>query len=228
MDDESKTAAPPPLSARKKGLEYERAFADYMREHLGFPVVHEHALKSGADVLRPYECDLLGIVHSAFYRTLARAGHVLVGVSCIFLALLDIATADTATTTGYIIVLSLAVSVVAHTLGRRRSAFVVMVECRNRKEKVRKNYVAEVATRKRQILAVKAANWPNETWIVSSSGFDHDAVGLASAEGIHCIHFQALPPVASVVNSELKTRMRKRRTGARARHRGSSDSASAD
>lgn len=215
----------PRVSGRQKGLEYERAFAEFMRAHLGFSTVHEHELKRGADILRPYECDLLGIKHSNFYRALEWGSTaILLSTVVIMLAAVfgdpdsranAIKTALEGMVADFVpadyvahgLIVPMVVATCMGFVGERRTTFVAMVECRDRKAKVRKNYVAEVATRKRQILASKQAKKPTETWIVSSSGFDQDALSLATAERIHCISFQKTAVAASLVNRDLPSRV---------------------
>lgn len=212
-------AAAAGLGARQKGDEFEAAFREVMLSHMGFTHVQQKEFRRGAHTARGYECDLVATRGSGYFTAL----WILGGVVALFTGLryfgeyvvtpnhrdFEIAVED--------FVASYAPALVPYTwmalvllagtllyLSSGRVRFDVLVECRDRKEIVTRAYVHEVSGRMQDMYEDKQAPTPNETWIVSSSEFDQDALTLATHRGIHCIRFRPGQRV-ELVNHALPT-----------------------
>ena len=82
--------------------------------------------------------------------------------------------------------------------GLWRHQLRIWVECRDTKSKINRNYVFQVVGRREQ---AQKQSWraTDELWIISTSGFDTDALNLASAKSIHCVLFK--DGKATIVNN---------------------------
>lgn len=218
---------PSGLRAQQKGLEYEASFREVMLSRMGFAHVQRNEFRRGAHTARGYECDLVGTRGSGYFTALSILG----GVVGLFTALryfseyvvtpnhrdFEIAVEEFVATYApalvpftWIGLVALAAAALHVSSGRTR--FDVLVECRDRKVIVTRGYVHEVSGRMQDMYEDKQARPPDETWIVSSTGFDQDALSLATHRGIHCMLFRPGQRV-ELMNPERPTQGFPRRFG---------------
>lgn len=210
MTEETKEK--PKASGHKKGLAYERQFEAFMVESLGFNHVEHRTLIKGANVDRPFEADLFGRKKSTAWAAVAYVSTLLVVLLIAVFLIAKLggeqtnahdwsARLDTYLVTveprlqGYGLAVLAVLVYVFIIIGMLKTRIHVWVECRDRKGKVNRNYVFEVRGRRD---AAKKYSDVDELWIVSSSGFDSDALSEARANKVHCIVFR--DSKATIVN----------------------------
>lgn len=200
---ESTEAPAKPATAHKKGLQYEREFETYMRDVLGFDFVAHRSLIRGKNAKRPLECDLRGSKISWGWRAVGWVSTTLFLVLTAWTIVLKLGLVDDSKVAewsaeldpwliaveprlqgfGFLFIATLPYAFLLFSIVKNRH--YVWVECRARKTKIVKNYVYEVCGRRDE-----AKKDQDEVWIVSSSGFDEDALTVAHANKIHCITFR--------------------------------------
>lgn len=190
--------------ARGPGSEYERRVADYMRGQ-GAKRVHLRVKKRGETGAHPHEVD----VHAEFYSRawdlgwqaaalLAAGGTGAAiaawqspGVAAMFHDLVAetgaLAFMPDTPLLGLIAIMIVSYAAfIAALVGRSRAEQHYWIECKDLRRPVKRDAVFKLNSQVSDVRKAAHGWQPSEVWIVSSSGFDPDALAFAAQHGIRC------------------------------------------
>ncbi|KAB2929168.1 MAG: hypothetical protein F9K24_20810 [Leptonema illini] len=173
------------------GTNLENEFARWADKEFGWSDYETRVLISGAVGERPHEVDIHGIIESEGYFKVMRAGQVivasgvlgasgLVGLERAFASLIDGILPQIGTASMTVLLCGAAL----WWFGNSRRREHVWVECKDRKKRVAARDVMLFAKKIENVKDGKPRWQPNQCIMVSSSGFDVDAVDQARANDI--------------------------------------------
>ncbi len=182
----------------RTGKSFEIEFADWMEEELGYQETKTRVRVKGKVSDRGYEPDIHGIYFDRKWDVIRK-----LGIGLMVLALLtiflprefkwfkDISTQIVGSVTpdlvGYALLIVGALGFILAYKARDRTTTHAWVECKDRKTSVKRLDIVKLASDVEDVRKLKEAKWhPDDVIMVSSSGFDHDALEFAEEKDIIC------------------------------------------
>lgn len=178
------------------GKKLEEDFAKWARRNLDYDFTELRTLVNGSSSARPYEVDIHGIIYHRKYELIKKFG--IAGIILSIVAFLDIIpgfknlaensiqkripeiAGSTLVTLGLI-------ALGIWYFGKEREIENHWIECKDLKTKVKRKDVMKLSVSSEDVKENKTALWkPDKVIIVSSKGFDQDALAMAESKDIIC------------------------------------------
>lgn len=181
-------------SRRNDGRQLEEDFARWAKRNRSFDSVEFRMLVNGETAARPYEVDIRASIPQEKYERLwkiAIGGGLLSAVAVFGLCadlshLLDDTMESLVAGTGFSgSLVALVAFVLLGWYAHGRRSIGVWTECKDLKTRVKRDAVMKLVQCVQDVREADA-DWPDEVWLVSGSGFDQDALALAEREDIIC------------------------------------------
>ena len=183
----------------RKGHWFEKQFAAYMVEHMGFSEAKVNPKLNGKTAVEAYEIDILGLKKNRFWTAvwmLAILGFFLAEIAVVAPRLSSRVT-STATAMGTrvqkaarlpspvvgIAIIGLGFFVVG-LVGDRRSRRRIWVECKNRQSTIVRADIYALMGKVDDVRARVGRNRIDAVWYVSTAPYHFDAVAVAEKKGV--------------------------------------------
>lgn len=180
------------------GTRLETEFAKFMSASLGYRRTNLRSHVKGRVANRGYEVDIHGVrypfVWDAF-RFLGLYGLFLGFVGLIFpqdfepmfSSLASVVAVIDPSLAPYTILIFMGLAFAIGLIGKRRSTVNAWVECKDRKTRVKRADVQKLVMSVKDVRDLKQSDWfPDRIVMVSTAGFDVDALSVARDHGVVC------------------------------------------
>ncbi|MBM9502848.1 hypothetical protein JWG44_21580 [Leptospira sp. 201903071] len=178
------------------GRKLEEDFAKWAKRNLEYDFTELRTLVNGSSSARPYEVDIHGAIYHRKYELIRKFG--IAGIILSIVAFLDIIPGfkklaesnfqkHIPEIAGSTLITCGLIALGIWYFGKEREVENHWIECKDLKGKVKRKDVMKLSSSVDDVMENKTALWkPDKVIIVSSNGFDQDALAIAESKDIIC------------------------------------------
>ncbi|WP_246836757.1 hypothetical protein [Leptospira kmetyi] len=178
------------------GKKLEEDFAKWAKRNLEYDFTELRTLVNGSSSTRPYEVDIRGIIYHRKYELIKKFG--IAGIILSVVAFMDIVPGfkklaennfqkHLPEIAGSTLITCGLIALGIWYFGKEREVENHWIECKDLKGKVKRKDVMKLSASVDDVAENKTASWkPDRVIIVSSNGFDQDALAIAESKDIVC------------------------------------------